>query len=58
LKRLQEVHLNTLTRIERYRKTGQGGTFTDLSSTFEDGLCGVRAKPIAHPEAHQQHDEK
>ena len=36
LKRLQEVHLNTLTRIERYRKTGQGGTFTDLSSTFEN----------------------
>lgn len=36
LKRLQEVHLNTLTRIERYHKTGQGGTFTDLSSAFEN----------------------
>jgi hypothetical protein len=22
------------------------------------GLCVVRAKPIAHPEAHQEYDEK
>jgi len=36
LKRLQEVHLNTLARIERYRKTGQGGTVSDFSSEFEN----------------------
>jgi hypothetical protein len=23
-----------------------------------DGLCVVRAKPLAHPEAHQEHEEK
>jgi hypothetical protein len=36
LQRLQQIHLNTLTRIENYRRTGQGGTFTDVSSIFED----------------------
>lgn len=36
LKRLQDVHLNTLTRIERYRHTGQGGAYTDFSSSFEN----------------------
>ena len=37
LKRLREVHLNTLTRIERYKTTGQGGSFSELSSRFESG---------------------
>jgi superfamily II DNA or RNA helicase len=36
LRRLQQIHLSTLTRIETYRRTGQGGTFTDVSAAFED----------------------
>ena len=36
LSRLQSVHLSTLTRIERYHKTGQGGTFTDRSFRYDD----------------------
>jgi hypothetical protein len=36
LKRLQQIHLSTLTRIESYRRTGQTDTFTDLSTAFED----------------------
>jgi hypothetical protein len=29
-----------------------------LPQTKGIGLCVVRARPIAHPDAHQQHDEK
>ena len=36
LRRLQQIHLSTLTRIENFRRTGQGGTFSDLSTVFED----------------------
>ena len=36
LRRLQQIHLSTLTRIESYRRTGQTDTFTDLSTAFED----------------------
>ena len=36
LRRLQQIHLSTLARIESFRRTGQGNTFTDLSSTFEN----------------------
>jgi len=36
LKRLQGVHLGTLSRIEQFRRTGQGGTFSDVSAEFED----------------------
>jgi Helicase conserved C-terminal domain/SNF2-related domain len=36
LMRLQNVHLNALSRIERYQKTGQGGTFIDRSFTLDD----------------------
>jgi superfamily II DNA or RNA helicase len=36
LRRLQQIHLSTLTRIESYRRTGQTATFTDLSTAFED----------------------
>ena len=32
LRRLQQIHLNTLTRIENFRRTGKGGTFSDLSA--------------------------
>lgn len=36
LKRLQEIHLGTLARIERYRKTGQGDSVSDFSTDFEN----------------------
>ena len=36
LRRLQQIHLSTLTRIESYRRTGQTDAFTDLSTAFED----------------------
>jgi len=36
LQRLQQIHLSTLTRIENFRRTGHGGTFSDLSTVFED----------------------
>ena len=36
LKKLQQIHLSTLSRIENFRKTGQDGTFADVSATFED----------------------
>jgi SNF2 family DNA or RNA helicase len=36
LRRLQQIHLNTLTRIENFRRTGKGGAFTDLSKVFEE----------------------
>lgn len=36
LKKLQQIHLSTLSRIENFRKTGQDGTFADISATFED----------------------
>jgi hypothetical protein len=36
LGKLQQIHLGTLARIESYRRTGQGGTFTDMSTAFED----------------------
>lgn len=36
LRKLQQIHLGTLTRIENYRRTGQGGSFADLSTVFED----------------------
>jgi hypothetical protein len=36
LGKLQKIHLGTLARIESYRRTGQGGTFTDLSTEFEN----------------------
>lgn len=36
LQRLQQIHLSTLTRIETYRRTGQGGSFVDLSAVFEE----------------------
>lgn len=36
LQRLREVHLDTLTRIERFQKTGQGGTIADRSFRYED----------------------
>jgi hypothetical protein len=36
LQKLQQIHLNTLARIESYQRTGQGDTFSDLSSVFED----------------------
>jgi hypothetical protein len=36
LRRLQQIHLSTLTRIENFRRTGKGGTFSDLSTVFED----------------------
>ncbi|WP_263355439.1 hypothetical protein [Acidicapsa acidisoli] len=36
LKKLQQIHLSTLGRIENFRKTGQDGTFADISATFED----------------------
>src|ERR1017187_5379223 len=31
LGKLQQIHLGTLARIESYRRTGQAGTFTDMS---------------------------
>ena len=36
LQRLQETHIGALGSIERYRKTGQGGTFFDRSFEMED----------------------
>ena len=36
LQKLQQIHLNTLARIESFQRTGQGDTFSDLSSVFED----------------------
>ena len=36
LRRLQQIHLSTLARIESFRRTGQGGEFTDLSTTFDN----------------------
>lgn len=36
LRRLQQIHLSTLARIESFRRTGQGGDFTDLSTTFDN----------------------
>jgi Helicase conserved C-terminal domain/SNF2-related domain len=36
LQKLQSIHLTTLTRIENYRKTGVGGTVSDISSFIED----------------------
>jgi superfamily II DNA or RNA helicase len=36
LRRLQQIHLSTLTRIENYRRTGHAGTFTDMSKMFEE----------------------
>ena len=35
LRRLQQIHLDTLTKIETYRRTGHGGSFTDVSKAFE-----------------------
>jgi hypothetical protein len=35
LRRLQQIHLSTLARIESFRRTGQGGDFTDLSTVFD-----------------------
>jgi hypothetical protein len=37
LRRLQQIHLSTLARIESFRRTGQGGDFTDLSTAFDNG---------------------
>jgi hypothetical protein len=36
LGKLQKIHLGTLARIESYRRTGHSGTFTDLSTAFDD----------------------
>lgn len=36
LRRLQQIHLSTLARIESFRRTGQGGAFTDLSTAFDN----------------------
>lgn len=36
LKKLQQIHISTLSRIENFRKTGQDGTFADISPSFED----------------------
>jgi superfamily II DNA or RNA helicase len=36
LKKLQQIHLSTLSRIENFLKTGLDDTFADISSTFED----------------------
>lgn len=36
LKRLQDVHLSTLARIESFQKTGKGGTVLDRSLAFAD----------------------
>jgi hypothetical protein len=36
LQRLQGIHLNTLTLIDSYRKTGGNVSFSDISSAFED----------------------
>ena len=36
LRRLQQIHLGTLARIESFRRTGQGGAFTDLSTVFDN----------------------
>ena len=36
LRKLQQIHLSTLARIESYQQAGQDGTFADLSSVFED----------------------
>src|ERR1035441_7978216 len=36
LGKLQQIHLGTLARIESYRRTGQAGTFTDMSTAFDD----------------------
>ena len=36
LRRLQQIHLSTLARIESFRRTGQGGGFTDLSTAFDN----------------------
>ena len=41
LKKLQQIHLSTLSRIENFRKTGQDGTFADISATFEDASPDV-----------------
>jgi len=36
LRRLQQIHLDTLTKIETYQRTGHGGSFTDVSKAFEN----------------------
>jgi hypothetical protein len=36
LDKLQRLHLSTLARIENFRRTGQGGSFSDPSLAFDD----------------------
>jgi superfamily II DNA or RNA helicase len=36
LGKLQRLHLSTLARIENFRRTGQGGSFSDPSLAFDD----------------------
>ena len=36
LGKLQRFHLSTLSRIDNYRRTGQGGTFSDPSIAFDE----------------------
>jgi hypothetical protein len=37
---------------------GQEVATGSVPGRCRSGLCVVRAKPIAHPEPHQEHDEK